>query len=89
LLEALRQLKVPKLFIQLLSFMYRYSFLLEDQLLRCRRAYDSRNINGKNNFRKARIFSNILGTVFIRTYERAERLYLAMCARGYENEKNN
>lgn len=89
LLEALRQLKIPQLFIHLLSFMYRYSFLLEDQFLRASRAYESRNINNKNNFKKVKILSNILGTIFIRTYERAERLYLAMCARGYDNEKNS
>lgn len=89
LLEALSGLKVPGLFIHLLSFMYRYSFILEDQLLKTRRAYESRNINNKNNFRKVKILSNILGNLFIRAYERSERVYLAMCARGYENEKNN
>lgn len=89
LLKALEQLKMPKLFIHLLSFMYRYSFLLEDQFLRTRRSYESRNINGKNNFKKVKILSNILGTVFIHTYERAERVYLAMCARGYGDEQSN
>ena len=87
LLEALRQLKFPRIFIKLLSFMYRYSFLLEDQLLRARRAYASRNINPKNNLPRVRILGNILGSVLIRTYERAERIYLAMCARGYGHEK--
>lgn len=89
LLEALRQLKTPALFISLLSFMYRYLFLLEDQLLRTKRAYDCRNINKTNNFGAVRILSNILAVLFIRTYERAERIYLAMCARGYDNDKNN
>lgn len=89
LLQALKQLKIPHLFIHLLSFMYRYSFLLEDQFLKGRRAYESRNINNKNNLKKVKILSNILGTIFIRTYERAERLYLAMCSRGYDNEKSN
>lgn len=89
LLEALKYFKVPRIFIHLMSFMYRYSFLLEDELLRANRAYESRNINKKNNFKKIKILSNILGTIFIRTYERAERVYLAMCARGYNNEKSN
>lgn len=89
LLAALKDLKVPGIFISLLSFMYRYSFLLEDQLLRTNRAYASRNINNKKKFNKFRILSNILGATFIRTYERAERVYLAMCARGYDYEKDN
>ncbi len=89
LLKTLRQFKVPNIFIHLLSFMYRYSFLLEDEFLRASRAYQSRNINNKDNFSKVKIFSNILGTLFIRTYERAERVYLAMCSRGYDNEKSS
>jgi cobalt/nickel transport system permease protein len=68
--------------------MYRYLFLLEDQLLRTKRAFESRNIN-KNGFKNIRALSNVLGTLFIRTYERAERIYMAMCARGYDGEKNN
>ncbi len=89
LLEALKEMRFPKLFILLLSFMYRYSFLLEDQFLRTMRAFESRNINQNNNFTKVKILSNILGVVFILTFERAERLYLAMCARGYDYEKSN
>jgi len=89
LLEALKSLGIPRVFIHLLSFMYRYSFLLEDQFLRISRAYESRNINNKNNFKKAKILSNILGTIFIRTYERAEKVYLAMCARGYDHEESS
>jgi len=89
LLEALNQLRVPSLFVRILSFMYRYSFLLEDEFLRKRRAYESRRAGNSNNFRKARIFSNIIGTVFVHTYERAERIYLAMCARGYIGEEGS
>ncbi len=89
LLEALNSFKIPKLFVDLLSFMYRYSFLVEDQLLRTQRAYKSRCVSKINKFQNIRILSNILGALFIRTYERAERIYLAMCARGYTYEKNN
>lgn len=85
---ALSGLRVPPLILSLLSFMYRYLFLLEDQLLRTKRAFESRNIN-KNGFKNIRALSNVLGTLFIRTYERAERIYMAMCARGYDGEKNN
>ncbi|MCM8781790.1 MAG: cobalt ECF transporter T component CbiQ [Candidatus Omnitrophica bacterium] len=88
LLGALRQLKTPKLVINLLSFMYRYLFLLEDQFLTTQSAYESRNINNRNDFIKVKVLSNILGTLFIRTYERAEKVYLAMCARGYNSEKS-
>lgn len=86
LLQALRELRLPKLLIDLLSFMYRYSFLLEDRFLMAKRAYESRNAGGGSNFTAVRILSNVLGSIFIRTYERAERIYLAMCARGYDGK---
>lgn len=89
ILETLKRLGVPELFIYLFSFMYRYSFLLEDQLLRSTRAWASRSVNRHGNLAKAKILSNILGSIFIRAYERAERVYLAMCARGYANGKGN
>ncbi len=89
LLEALGQLKAPRLFIRLLAFMYRYSFLLEDQFLRAQRAYALRRLSRKRGLSHARVLGNIVGLVFIRTYERAERVYLAMCARGYDDAKNN
>lgn len=89
LLVAFRQLKMPGLFVSLLSFMYRYLFLLEDEVLKKKRAYESRNINNRNNLGKARVLGNILGIIFIHTYERAERVYLAMCARGYDGKESN
>ena len=86
LLEALKCLKTPGLFINLLSFMYRYSFLLEDEFLATKRAYLSRNVSSGKDFRAIRALGNIVGTLFIHAYERAERVYLAMCARGYDGE---
>jgi len=89
LLEALGRLRIPPIFIQILSFMYRYSFVLEDEFLRTMRAYESRSMGKRNYYRRVGVFSNIIGTIFIHTYERAERIYLAMCARGYDGEESN
>ena len=86
ILEALRQLHVPVLLVDLLSFMYRYTFVLEDQVLRARRAAEARSSRPVPWRMRWRVFSHILGAVLIRTYERAERVYLAMCARGYHHE---
>ena len=86
ILEALRQLHVPALLVDLLSFMYRYTFVLEDQFLRARRAAEARSSRPVPWRIRLQVFSHILGAVLIRTYERAERVYLAMCARGYRHE---
>lgn len=83
LLDALANLKAPGLIIKLLSFMYRYLFILEDEVLRKKRALDARGM-GRRDWRMIKSTANMLGSLFIHTYERAERIYLAMCARGYK-----
>jgi cobalt/nickel transport system permease protein len=86
ILEALKRLRVPGLLVSLLSFMYRYTFVLEDQFLRARRAAEARSVRPARWKMRLKVLSHILGAVLIRTYERAERIYLAMCARGYRHE---
>jgi len=83
LLKGLEQLKVPKIFIMIMSFMYRYLFLLIDEIQRMQRAKDSRSFGRTGYSRLARLLSNIIGVLFVRSYERAERVYLAMCSRGF------
>ena len=89
LLKGLKNIGTPNLIILLLSFMYRYIFLLEDDFLRTKRAYQLRAGRGMNKFIQIKVLSNIVGVLFIRTYERAERVYLAMCARGFDGEEGN
>jgi len=86
LLNALNNLKIPGLIIMLLSFMYRYLFVLEDEILRKKRALDLRSA-GKKDYRIMKSMANMAGSLFIHTYERAERIYLAMCARGYKSSE--
>ncbi|MBN2517572.1 MAG: cobalt ECF transporter T component CbiQ [Candidatus Altiarchaeota archaeon] len=81
LLSGMEKLKVPRTFIIVLSFLYRYLFLFEDEFMRMRRARDSRNFSGSWVW-KLRTLSNMMGVLFIRAYERGERVYAAMCARG-------
>ena len=83
LLSALGRLGVPGVIIMLLSFMYRYLFVVEDEILRKRRALKSRSAQAKG-LRMMKSTANMAGSLFIQTYERAERVYLAMCARGYK-----
>lgn len=85
LLRGLKQLGIPKVIILILSFMYRYIFVLVDEVMRMRRARDSRNFGG-GRLRQLRTLGNMLGTLFIRSYERGERVYAAMLARGFDGE---
>ena len=91
LLRALRGLRAPRVVVATVSFMYRYIFVIGDEaqrLLRareCRSAVVGRGSGGSLRWR-ARVLGNMVGSLFIRSYERAERIYDAMRSRGYDGE---
>ncbi|MBM3165940.1 MAG: cobalt ECF transporter T component CbiQ [Chloroflexi bacterium] len=85
LLKGLQQFKVPQVIVLILSFMYRYIFVLADEVMRMKQARDSRNFGGRR-LHQLRTIGNMIGTLFIRSYERGERVYAAMIARGFDGE---
>lgn len=84
-LKALERLKCPKIMVMILSFMYRYIFVLYDELMKMFQAKQARSVGGGRLFH-ARALASMIGALFIRTYERAEAVYLAMCSRGFDGE---
>ena len=76
---------MPRVMIMILSFMYRYVFVLVDEVMRMRQARDSRNFGGSRLWH-LRTIGNMTGTLFIRSYERGERVYAAMLARGFDGQ---
>lgn len=86
ILNVLSAWRVPKVILLTLSFMYRYFFLLIDELEKMTRAFRVRYL-GKSRWRILKLMSVIIGTLFIRSYERAERVYYAMVMRGYTGEE--
>ena len=85
LLKGLSQLGVPQVMILILSFMYRYIFVLVDEVMRMQQARDSRNFGG-NRLHQLKTIGNMVGTLFIRSYERGERIYAAMLSRGFDGQ---
>ena len=85
LLKGLEQLRMPRVMVMLLSFMYRYIFVLVDEVMRLKQARDSRNFGGRRLW-QIRTIGNMIGTLFIRSYERGERVYAAMLARGFDGQ---
>lgn len=83
LLKGLEQLNVPRVMVMILSFMYRYLYVLVDEVIRMQRARDSRNFGGGWAW-QIKTIGNMIGTLFIRSYERGERVYGAMVARGFD-----
>ncbi|MFH1140242.1 MAG: cobalt ECF transporter T component CbiQ [Chloroflexota bacterium] len=91
LLEALRGLRIPKVMVAILSFMYRYLFVLIDEAMRMARAREARSARlgprpGGSAIWRGRVLGGMVGSLFIRTYERSERIYMAMLARGYDGQ---
>jgi cobalt/nickel transport system permease protein len=83
LLQSLVQLRVPPLLVAILASMYRYVGLLIDELGAMRHAAASRNLAVSSNRRQRSVIGNMFGSLFIRTYERGERVHQAMLSRGY------
>jgi cobalt/nickel transport system permease protein len=91
LAHGLRHLRVPLILIAIISFMYRYLFVLGEEaerLLQARAARSAR-IPGRAKpsvFWRARVAGNMIGQLFLRSYERSDRVYHAMVARGFKGE---
>lgn len=83
-LRALRALHVPGLVVTILALTYRYLFMLLGESERMRRARLSRTFSG-GRVRQWQAFSTIIAELFVRTSLRAERVYAAMCARGWKS----
>jgi cobalt/nickel transport system permease protein len=82
LLHALTELKLPPLLVAVIASMYRYIAVLVDEFSTMRRAAASRNLLGSNHHQRL-VAGNMIGSLFIRTYERGDRVHQAMLARGY------
>ncbi|MBP1704528.1 MAG: cbiQ [Chloroflexi bacterium] len=91
LVEGLRRLRLPRIMVAIIGFMYRYLAVLTDEATRLNRARASRSAvvagrSGGSIAWRARVVGGMVGSLFIRSYERSERVYAAMQARGFEGE---
>ncbi|OYT27776.1 MAG: cobalt ECF transporter T component CbiQ [Candidatus Altiarchaeales archaeon ex4484_96] len=85
LLAGFEKLKTPRVLIQVVSFMYRYMFVLVDEFYWMKKARDSR-AHHMELIDSLRTAGNIIGALFIRSYERGERVYQSMCSRGFTGD---
>lgn len=82
ILRVLKSARVPVLLVTTMALMHRYLFVLADESERMRRARASRTFTRKKHF-QWRASASVVGQLFARASERAERIYDAMCARGW------
>ena len=82
--EALEKLRMPQVFAVQLLFLYRYIFVLTDEGVRIARARQLRTFGRRG--LGIRQFGSLAGHLLLRTWERAERIHMAMLARGFSGE---
>ncbi|MFI9823923.1 cobalt ECF transporter T component CbiQ [Streptomyces sp. NPDC052013] len=82
LLLGLQRLKLPPLLVQIASFMIRYGDVITDEMRRMRIARESRGFEASG-VKHWGVLAKSAGALFIRSYERGERVHLAMISRGY------
>jgi len=90
IVHALEHLRVPSILTTIIAFLYRYLFVLVDEVFRLLRAREARSAaaagarSGGSVSWRARVAGNMAGQLFLRSYERSDRVYNSMLARGYD-----
>jgi cobalt/nickel transport system permease protein len=82
LLAGLERLRMPHQLVQIMGFMIRYLDVVTEEMGRMRVARQSRGFSARNP-RHWPVIARSAGALFIRSYERGERVHLAMLSRGY------
>jgi cobalt/nickel transport system permease protein len=85
ILRGFDRLRLPRAFTSIASFMVRYLDVIAEEMKRMRIARESRGHDPRWVW-QAKAVGASAGALFIRSYERGERVYLAMVSRGYEGE---
>ncbi|MDX3104252.1 cobalt ECF transporter T component CbiQ [Nonomuraea angiospora] len=82
ILIGAQRLRLPALLVQIAMFMLRYMDVIVDEMRRMRVARESRGFVARD-LRHVPVIARSAGALFIRSYERGERVHLAMLSRGY------
>ena len=82
LLLGIERLRMPQLMMQIMQFMFRYADVVRSEMQRMHVARESRAFRARD-VRQLRVLARSAGALFIRSYERGERVHLAMLSRGH------
>ena len=83
ILHGLERLRMPRVIVAIAHFMVRYADVITGEMKRMKIARESRGYSPRW-FWHVRAIASSIGVLFIRSYERGERVYLAMVSRGYD-----
>ncbi|MBP1765208.1 MAG: ecfT 5 [Firmicutes bacterium] len=82
--SALLKMHIPRVFVIQLMFLYRYLYVLLEELFRTLTAYSLRSLRG--NGLRYQVWGSLLGQLLLRTIDRAQKIYQAMLCRGFDGE---
>jgi cobalt/nickel transport system permease protein len=83
LIRGFEALRVPDVFITLVSFLSRYVGVLRTELRSLSTALDCR-APSVTRLRRWRLYGNLAGNLFVRAYDRGVRIQAAMMSRGFD-----
>jgi cobalt/nickel transport system permease protein len=83
LIQGLARLRAPSIIVLTVTFMHRYGSVFLEESQRMQRAMASRNFRARW-LANVPILGHMLGSLFLRSYSRGERVYVAMISRGYQ-----
>lgn len=91
LVDGLRRMRLPRVIVSTISFMYRYLAVLSEEAGRMMRARAARSADadgsgGGTVAWRIKVVGGMVGSLFLRSYERSERVYAAMQSRGFAGE---
>lgn len=86
LAHALRHLHVPDKLVQLLFFSYRYIHVIYLEYAKLMNAMKVRCFHPGTNLHTYRAYSDLVGMVLVKGYDRSERVYDAMLSRGFKGK---
>lgn len=94
LLAAMRAVRIPRLLVAVFGLMWRYLFVLVDEALRLNRARAARSgVSGRPGIKpsgslawRGHVAGGMAGNLFLRAFDRSDRIYMAMVSRGYDGE---
>ena len=84
--HALNRLQIADKIVHLLLMTYRYIFVLEQEYQRLMRATRVRGFQPGTNLHTYRTYAYVVGMLFVRAGERAERVHQAMLCRGFKQK---
>lgn len=87
ILSSLKAFRVPRIFVSVLALAYRYMLLVQSELTNMHRSVNLRTSH-LGHFERWRLYGRMMGSLFLKAFDRSERVHHAMLCRGFHGDMN-